>query len=237
MKKKILLLHGWNNKYYSKYNISDSWLYRKIFIDKLSKKYDLVKINFPGFCGELEPKKAWRLDDYAKYVKNYIDNSNIKFDYILGYSFGGAVAVKYAKLFDNKQKLILISPAIVRNTYHSKKMIKTPHIFNKLRNIIRDIYLKRIIKNPYMIDGTKFLNASYQNIVREEVLNDLNELNSNNLLIIYGTNDNMVNPNYVYDQVNQSIKKRIHFINDGTHDIANTNPDDIIAILDTYLTK
>ena len=88
-----------------------------------------------------------------------------------------------------------------------------------------------------MIDGTKFLNASYQNIVREEVLNDLNELNSNNLLIIYGTKDDMVNPNYVYDQVNQSIKKRIHFINDGTHDIANTNPDDIIAILDTYLTK
>ncbi len=237
MKKKILLLHGWDNRYYSKYNIDDSWLYRKTFINKLSKKYDLVKLNFPGFCNEPEPREAWCLDDYAKYVNDYIKKNDSKFDYILGYSFGGAVAVKYAKLYNPKQQLILISPAIVRKTYHSKKMIKTPRIFTGVRNLIRDFYLKHIIKNEYMLDGTKFLNNSYQRIVREEVLNDLNELNSANVLMIYGTKDTMVEPYRVYNEVNKKIQTKMHFIEDGTHDIANTNPDEIVSLLDIYLTK
>ena len=120
-----------------------------------------------------EPKEAWTLDDYALYVNSYIRTSNIKFDFILGYSFGGAVAIRYNILFNNFQKLILVAPAITRNTNRSIKFIPTPEILKPLRKVVKDLYLKYIIKNEFMINGTKFLNDSYQNIVRVDLINDI----------------------------------------------------------------
>ena len=235
--KKILLLHGWNWKNYSKLTDSkDAWDNRKELVKLLSKKYEIYKINFPGFCGEKEPKKSWNLTDYATLINNYLKSNKLKVDYILGYSFGGAVALKYYSLFDNNQKLILISPAITRNKNNSKDFIKTPKILDPIRNVLRNIYLKYIIKNPYMINGTKFLNNSYQNIVREELLNELNQVNPNNIQIIYGKDDDMVNPNYILTKTNNNLKKCIKVI-DGDHDIANNNPLEIIKIIDDYIKK
>ena len=58
MKKTILLLHGWNWKNYTSLTKSkDAWDNRKDFVEKLSKKYNVNKLNFPGFCGEPEPNK------------------------------------------------------------------------------------------------------------------------------------------------------------------------------------
>lgn len=230
--KKILLLHGWNYLNYTSMTKSkDAWENREKFVKLLSKKYKVYKLNFPGFCGEKEPNKPWNLKDYAEYVKNYIDINNLKVDYILGYSFGGAVAVEYSKQYDLNQELILISPAIIRDTSKSKKFIKTPKILNKLRSSLRNIYLKKIIKNPYMINGTKFLNESYQRIVRVSLLEDLELLDSDNITIIYGELDNMVNPNKVINTVDETLRKRIHVIKDGDHDIANTHPEEIIKII------
>ena len=235
--KKILLLHGWNWKNYTKLTDSkDAWDNRKEFVKMLSEKFEIYKINFPGFCGEKEPTKAWNLDDYAFFVKNYLEKNNLKVDYILGYSFGGAVALHYYSLYDNNQKLILISPAITRNKDNSKNFMKTPKFLNPLRNGLRNIYLKYIIKNPYMINGTKFLNNSYQNIVRVELLNELNQVKSNNIQIIYGKDDDMVNPSYIIKEVNNNLKKCINVI-EGDHDIANNNPLEIMKIIDEYTKK
>lgn len=123
--KKILLLHGWNYRNYtSMTNEKDAWHNRIKFVQKLEEKYEVYKINFPGFCGEKEPSMTWNLKDFANYVKEYLEKNNLQVDYIIGYSFGGAVAIEYNRLFDNKQKLILISPAIVRNYDKSKSLSK-----------------------------------------------------------------------------------------------------------------
>ena len=196
--KKILLLHGWNYRNYSNLtDQKDAWNNRKDFVSLLSKYFEVYKINFPGFCGEKEPKNAWDLEDYAKYVNDYLNKNKINPDYILGYSFGGAVAIMYNRLYDNDQKLILVSPAISRNYTNSKKFIKTPSILNPIRNFIRDFYLIHFVKNNYMLYGTKFLRLSYQNIVRRDLIKDVNNINPSNLLIIYGEKDDMVKPQYV----------------------------------------
>ena len=232
MKKKILLLHGWNWKNYTKLTKSnDAWNNRMKFVQELQKEFDVYKLNFPGFCGEAEPEKAWSLKDYAKFVKDYLEKNKLEVDYILGYSFGGAVAITYNSLYDKNQKLILISPAITRNAEKSKKMIKTPSFMKKIRNVIRDLYLKHIVKNPYMINGTKFLNESYQIIVREELLDTMKNMNPNMINIIYGSLDDQVNPLYVYNNVSSELKERITIIDGGEHDIANTHINEIMNII------
>ena len=232
MKKKILLLHGWNWRNYTKLTKSnDAWNNRIKFVQALQKEFDVYKLNFPGFCGEAEPEKAWGLKDYAKFVKDYLEKNKLEVDYILGYSFGGAVAITYNSLYDKSQKLIFISPAIIRNAEKSKKMIKTPSFMKKIRNVIRDLYLKHIVKNPYMINGTKFLNESYQIIVREELLDTVKNMNPNMINIIYGSLDDQVNPLYVYNNVSSELKEKITIIDDGEHDIANTHINEIMNII------
>ena len=147
-------------------------------------------------------------------------------DYILGYSFGGAVATLYNVMKDPTQKIILISPAIARNNVTPKDKPTNP-----LRNKLRKIYLKYIVKNKYMIHGTKFLNDSYQNILRIELIKEVNLIKPDLLTIIYGSDDNMVNPNYVIDNLDEEHKKRVYMVDGGSHDIANSHPDDIISIL------
>ena len=225
--KSILLLHGWNYENYTNLTTSkDAWDNRKDFVDKLSKEYTIYKLNFPGFCGSPEPDKPWYLKDYVEYVYKYIKDNKLKVDYILGYSFGGAVATLYNYMKDPTQDIILISPAIARTNV--EPINKKP---SKLRTILRDLYLKKIVKNKYMINGTKFLNASYQNIVRIELINELNKIDPNKLLIIYGDKDEMVDPYKVYNRLDNEHKDRVVFIKDGMHDIANTHTDELISII------
>lgn len=230
--KKILLLHGWNYLNYTKMTEeTDAWHNRAKFVRELEKNYEVYKLNFPGFCGEKEPKKAWNLEDFAEYVHDYLKKNKLKVDYILGYSFGGAVAVKYNRTFDNNQKLILISPAIVRNNNKSKKFVKTPKILSPIRNMVRDFYLIYKVKTKEMVYGTKFLRNTYQNIVRIELIDELECIKPDRIKIIYGSDDTMVNPHLVESTVKDKYKKCIHFIEGGGHDIANTHPNEIIKII------
>lgn len=230
--KKVLLLHGWNYLNYTKMTKEkDAWKNRSEFVKELSKKYQVYKLNFPGFCGESEPTRPWELSDFANYVSEYIKINKIKPDYIIGYSFGGAVAIEYNLMFDNNQKIILISPAITRNKDKSKSFIKTPKLLTGIRKQLRDFYLIYIIKNKYMKYGTKFLRDTYQIIVREELLDSIKQINPDNIKIIYGEKDEMVLPEYVISNIDKKYKKCIKIIKNGKHDIANTHTKELVKLL------
>ena len=224
---KILLLHGWNyDNYTSRTNSTDAWDNRKEFVDKLSEKYEVYKLNFPGFCGEAEPSNPWFLKDFVDYVFNYLRTNKLNVDYIVGYSFGGAVAALYNVLKDPTQKVILISPAIARTNV--KPDTDKP---SGLRSALRGLVLKNVVKNEYVLYGTPFLSKTYQNIVRIELIKEVNMINPDKLLIIYGDKDEMVDPHKVYNELDESHKEKVVFIKDGMHDIANTHTDELISII------
>lgn len=233
MKKSILLLHGWNYRNYSsKTAETDAWHNRKDLVVALEKKYNVYKLNFPGFCQTKEPiEKAWSLEQYAAYVSNYIKENHLEVDYILGYSFGGAVALQYNQSFNKQQKLILVSPAIVRENKKSKSFFKTPSFLNPLRNKMRDFYLIHVVKTNEMVYGTSFLRNSYQNIVRIELLESVEKIKPEFITIIYGSDDEMVKPNYVISHIAPRYKKCIHLIQGGKHDIGNTHVKEIVNVI------
>lgn len=231
--KTILLIHGWNyDNYHNRTQNKNAWENRKEFIEELKKYYNVIYPNLPGFGIAEEPKeKEWTLNNYANYINEYIKNNNLNIDYILGYSFGGAVAIRYKTLYNKNSKLILISPAIIRNQSKTKKFIKTPKSLENIRKIIRNLYTIYIVKTPEMKYGTSFLRNTYQIIVRDELIGELEEFNSNDYLIIYGEKDNMVDPNRMINESNQKIKKKIKVIQNGGHDIANTHTKELINII------
>ena len=233
--KKLLLIHGWDyDNYYGRID-KEAWHNRTKLINELEKYYTVKSPDLPGFGLEKEPNvKKYTIEDFADYIHDYIVKNDYHPDYILGYSFGGAVAVTYLKKYGNI-KLILVSPALIRNHDNSKSFIKTPKVLEPLRNYVRDFYLIHKVKVPEMIYGTKFLRNTYQSIVRVELADTLKQFNSDDFIIIYGSKDNMVDPNRMLKIVDSNIKNRIHLITGGGHDIANTNTKELVDIINEYV--
>lgn len=230
--KKILLIHGWNYRNYtSQTKETDAWHNRKEMVEELEKDYEVYKINLPGFCGQEEPTQSWTLDDYSNFIKKFLEENNLTVDYILGYSFGGAVAITYYLKYGKDESIILVSPAIVRNDDKSKKFIKTPKVFDKLRNILRDFYLIHIVKTNEMVYGTKFLRETYQKIVRVDLRNQVVKIPSDKLLIIYGDKDRMVDPESVINYLNTEYKEIVQIIEGGGHNIGGTHPKQLVKTI------
>lgn len=233
--KKILLIHGWDyDNYYGRVD-KEAWNNRTKFINELEKYYIVKRPDLPGFGLQKEPNvKKYTIEDYADYIHEYIVKNDYYPDYILGYSFGGAVAVTYLKKYGDV-KLILVSPALIRNHNNSKRFIKTPKILSPIRNCIRDFYLIHKVKVPEMVYGTKFLRNTYQSIVRIELADILKEFNIEDYIIIYGEKDDMVDPDRMLKLANSNIKNRIHLITGGGHDIANTHTKQLVDIINEYV--
>ncbi len=231
MKKRILLLHGWDYKNYYCQNNKSAWNNREEFIKVLSRQYEIAFFDMPGF-GKNKPseKKAYTLEDYADYVKKYLDESKESFDYILGYSFGGAVAIILKTKYQLKEKLILVSPAIKRETKKSKSFIKTPELLKPIREWARDLYLTKCLKTPEMVYANKWLKKTYQNIVRHDLTEQLIKINHQDCCIVFGKEDNQVQTYALKKSVPKAHQKKIYII-DGGHDIGNTNAGQIVKII------
>lgn len=220
MKENLLLLHGWDYELYNNMTSKDNpWYEYSKFINGLKEKYNIYIIRFPGFCKEKEPNEEyWDIEDFSNYVYNYIKESKINFNVIVGYSFGGAVCVDLKVKYNLKAKVILIAPAIIRNNNNSKKFIKTPKAFNRLRRYIRNLYVSYIVNNPEMKYGTKFLRKTYQVIVRRDLINELEMINQNEIKIFYGTKDTAVNPYKMIEILPKKYKESIIMVEGANHD-------------------
>lgn len=235
MKKTIFLIHGWDYDNYYGRTTEEAWHNRNDFVKELQKVFNVYLIDLPSFGKNPLPKeKMWTLDDFAKYIQDYITEKKLKIDYVLGYSFGGAVGVRWKKNYESNTKLCLVSPAIIRNQEKSKTFISTPKFFNPLRNLIRDLYLIYIIKNPEMKYGDAFHRRTYQNIVRLDLTKELENIKPEDLLIIFGENDNMVNPTLLKKNIAQKYKKIIIMLQNGGHDIANTHTNELISEIEKW---
>ena len=122
-----------------------------------------------------------------------------------------------------------------RNNEKSKEFIKTPEYLNFIRNFLRDCYLIHVTKTEEMVYGTKFLRNTYQSIVRENMLPEISDMDADDFCIIYGENDNMVNPKKVIETVPEELKKQIHLISQGGHDIANTHTEELVELINEFV--
>lgn len=232
--KKILLVHGWNYANYTSSGCKDAWGNRSKFVESLSKHFNVVTINLPGFCGQADPEYSWGLDDFVRYVDKIIEREEP--DYLLGYSFGGAIVLRWKKITgDMRIKTFLVSPAIIRK-YESKdlslfqKSIKAV-LPDLVVSVLRDFYLTRIIKNPYYAHATRVMRETYRNIVSVDLRNDLMSV-SDSLTLIYGEIDTATPPDLVRACLEYpSEHHRLLTISSGGHDIANSHTSELVALI------
>ena len=98
----ILLLHGWGQ------NIE----MMKPLGDPLSDNYRITILDFPGFGNSPEPEDDWMISDYVQMLEEFVKELKIKNPIIMGHSFGGRVAIKYASRNKVKKLVLLASPCV-----------------------------------------------------------------------------------------------------------------------------
>ena len=98
----VLLLHGWGSSFDVYKGITAA----------LCDRCRVVAVNFPG-CGSSDTmKEPWDLEDYCRFVLEFMEAVNLKDPIMIGHSHGGRVTLKMAaEGMVNPSKIVLLDSA------------------------------------------------------------------------------------------------------------------------------
>lgn len=224
--KTLLLLHGWANSLDS----------LKSQTDVLSDQYEVISVDLPGFGKSQVPNTSWDLDDYAKFIKLFLEKLNIHNLYaIVGHSNGGALAIR--ALATNQiiaKKLVLLSASGVRNTNGIKRSaIKAVAKTGKIATFwMPKITKQKLQKKLYGTIGSDLLvvphmKETFRLTVRQDVQNDAVKIKIPTLLI-YGDVDKATPVSTVGQLLHEKIGgSKLEIINGADHFALQTHSEQV----------
>src|SRR3989338_1106274 len=109
----FVILHGWGSS-------SDRW--EKIGDLLAEQGYHVIIPDLPGFGKTAAPESVWGVQEYAEFVRKFVEQIGLQRFVLAGHSFGGQIAVQFAHLFPEKtEKLVLMGAAAVRRKLSWKR--------------------------------------------------------------------------------------------------------------------
>ena len=183
----VVLLHGWGDQAKGLDVISRA----------LDSKFMIIAVDLPGFGGSQPPNKAWRLDDYAKFIAKFLEKIKVQSVYaFVAHSNGGAIAIRgLSKGTLSSGRLVLLASSGIRNQYKGRnkalrviaktgKLIATP-LPASVKSKLRSSMYKRIGSDMLVAEH---LQETFKGIITDDVQADAATLTLPTLLI-YGTKD------------------------------------------------
>ncbi|MEK7665246.1 MAG: alpha/beta hydrolase [Patescibacteria group bacterium] len=219
--KPFLILHGWGSS-------SERW---QAVGEHLSQFGHMVIIpDLPGFGASDAPKVPWNLNKYVNWAEQFIKELNLNDFYLLGHSFGGALAFKIAvKHVQDIKKLFLISAACVRKKTPKKniftkisKVVKIFYFF-PYYNLFRKAVYKFIIRKSDYIYFEGIMKETYLNIVSEDLSLYLSFIKTPTV-IIWGQEDEATPLENGYFIAKQIKNSKIIVIPDAGHSLNKEQP-------------
>ena len=213
----ILILHGWGSS-------AEKWQKVKEILEKQGIK--VLIPDLPGFGLTPPPAAAWNIDDYVEWVKDFSEKNNLDPFFLLGHSFGGGVAVKYAlKYPENIKKLFLVAPAIIRKKTFKKEIFKKISVFFPKTPLLRKIFYRVFsLKSdyPYVREGV--MKETYLRVIKEDLSNDLSDI-SISTVIIWGKKDDVLPVKDAHFMKEKIKDSKLVVIPEADHDLERKSPE------------
>lgn len=226
----ILILHGWGS-------CAKNWQRVKEGLEQRGCKVFLPDL--PGF-GENPPlSQAWSIDDYVEWVNDFCEKQNLSQFFLLGHSFGGSVATKFALKFSQEiKKLILVDPALLRVKDIKKQIIakisKILKVFSFLPfySLMRRAFYKFIVKSDYLdIEGPmRETRETYLKVIKEDLSNRLADI-SVPTVIIWGKKDKVTPLKDAYFIKEKITGAELKILPDVYHNPQTENPELLAEIV------
>ncbi len=218
----FLILHGWGS------NI-ERWTE---VAEKIAEKgYRVFIVDLPGF-GTSEPIPVpWNTNKYVTWLEGFTKTLNLNEYYLLGHSFGGALASKIAvKHPQDVKQLFLVSAACIRRRTGKKSFLasiaKIVKIFYFLPfyNFFRKAVYKFIIRKSDYTHVSGIMKQTYLNIISENLSFHLSFIKVPTI-IIWGDKDDST-PLEDAHLINKNIKNsRLIVIPGAGHDLNRKQPE------------
>lgn len=217
----ILILHGWGSK-------AAAWRETANFL--IRDGYKVIIPDLPGFGDNPPPEKPWGTDEYVEWIDNFVRRNNLSRFFLLGHSFGGGLAIKYAILFPEKvEKLFLVAAAFARYKTCKKiffgliSQIFKIFAFLPFYGLIRRAFYKFIVRKSDYAHAKGVMKEIYLKIIKEDLTPQLIEISAPTA-IIWGEKDDITPVKWAYFAKDKIKNSELVIIKDGDHDLERKMP-------------
>lgn len=185
--KTLVILHGWQSS-------KERWQKVKEGIEKAGIR--VIVPDIPGFKQENELDRPWNLSDYNAWLEKFVEDQNLGTGFfLLGHSFGGALATKFVLTHPGQVgKLFLVASACIRRKTIKKwflgQVSKVFTIFSFLPffPLARKAFYKFVVGPSDYLNAKGELKQTFLNVISEDLSSSLPGINVPTV-IIWGGND------------------------------------------------
>lgn len=228
-KKYLVFLHGWGADL-------NSFLFAKDYFDGYSK----IFVDFAGFGKTLEPMQPYFVSDYVKELEEFLSKFEIDELVLVGHSFGGRVAIKFAFLHQCDYKnfrLCLVDSAGIKPKLSLAKKWKI-FCYKRIKRRARKNEILKSKLSKYGSDDYKKLSGVMQQTFVNVVNEDLSCFASKivcDTLIVWGEKDKETKL-WMAKKLNRLIKgSKLKVLDSAGHFCFLDDMQEFLIILDTFL--
>ena len=227
----IIILHGWGSS-------KEKWkdVQENLEIDG----FRVFVPDIPGFKKETALGEPWDLNDYVQWLEEFLDANHIKDFFLVGHSFGGRIAIKFAVSHPLKALILVASAGIKKKCLSFSfvgKMIRFLRIENTfLWKYFRKFFYKCILRKTDYLNTSSDLKETMKNVLKEDLTPLLEEIKIPTLLI-WGDKDKYT-PLKDGLLMNKKIKNsRIEILKGIGHTPYSENPNLLSEKIKKYVTS
>ncbi len=189
----LYILHGWQSS-------KEKW--QKVADFLKGENLNVKVLDIPGFKPKTRLKKEWNLDNFVDWFSKQTKEE--KDFYLLGHSFGGRIAIKFASQNPERLKgLILVSAAGIKRVQFYKKFLSSASFLARKAKIPeapvvsnvwrfgRKVFYRLFLRRRDYIKAEGFLKETIKNILSED-LTEFLPIIKTKTLIIWGKKDKFI---------------------------------------------
>jgi pimeloyl-ACP methyl ester carboxylesterase len=228
----LLLVHGWADSLSGFYDIQKN----------LSKDYDVVAVDLPGFGQSSQPPGPWNLDNYGKFLSEFIAKLKISTYGLIGHSNGGAILI--TGLADNNlfaKRLVLLGSAGIRDKQRVKKQTLkvvaksgkalTAMLPGSIKNNIKQRFYGRIGSDYLIAQG---MEETFKLVVSQDVQEQATKIKVATLLI-YGREDKSTPVEYGEILSSKISGSELKVIDNAEHFVHSDQPHQVEKLIKEFL--